>query len=434
MNVISKIGARYTARPAIFFCVRLHTVPSFRLFQRCYNHFMKRILASVAVLVLLLGSAAYYFWNTSDQPVRVTPGGLSSGVLESAEDDSRAAIRKADIGLALKASAENKAVITTRDAQRTFDAAQLHYAFRLSTSTVEYLVSILDSSTPLAEPYKSIAAYSLLHTYYDTGDILFMIKAVSQSSFMSGTIVPRAQAFFPAVFEKDPTAFSIADRRAYFAAHLMALAERSDTIAAPATATTELLKLYREERDKAQKVVFLRLAQTYYRTALQRLDDRLYNSVEPVSAYDTVVGINHLAISTDYIRHNGFESNFPGVATYDIPVMLDLSLSIAREEVPSLVMFSTYLNAYFGAKYLPATASNDAHIDGLVRNIVGIPPFEQISQYSWATKRLINSKEAGYTDVFRRQNIRLIATRSETLRAFLTSKDGWTAKDFGISQ
>lgn len=390
-----------------------------------------QILLAIVIAILIIGAGTFW-WLERVQTMPSSPlVQLPGGTLEDMSSSYVKIISSADVGAVQQMPLPTKVVGSAQEAQEAMSAGQLHYAFRLASSTTAYLVSVLDSQSPEVDPYKSSAAYNLLHTYYETHSFGFLTSAVDTSVFMKEQIVPKAAAYFPDLFSKaTSTIKKSSERNRYFVGLLLAVGERDDSIAAPATASHELMHMYVDATSTKERTMLHDLALKEYQTALTRLSARLYRSTEPVSAYDTLIGINHLAIATDYARSSGIADTFPEMSQFDIVSMMSVARPIAWEEVYSLRHFTDYLALLYSVKYLPAGPENDAKIDAIAQNIVGKPDALQKGPYSFAMQSLVRTKDAGYEKVFRRQNLAIIAKRSTTMRLFLEQVDGWTAADF----
>ena len=151
-----------------------------------------------------------------------------------------------------------------------------------------------------------------------------------------------------------------------------------------------------------------------------------------MSAYDLVAGLDNLATIVDGITLYQLEKEFPEVAGLDATEMLRTANATARSEASGLDMYTTYLYAVHLARFSGDTSENDQIIDTLVKRLTGVPPFNSLGRNSWAMKKLVGSRSADFSNAYRRENIAAVARRSATLREFLTTKDGWTDKDFAL--
>ena len=402
------------------------------------NKFARHVVLFFVILIVFVISATLFVSFQKPNSLHEVEDVTKSKYLEETSNEYDSAIRTANIDIVNNTpSADSFGTSDENDANKLFEIAHLQYSFNLATKTVEYLAKILDSDSPEFEPYKSIAAYSLLHTFYDTGgDIAFMAAAVEKSAFMK-EISTEAKNVFPSLFEKPFSEMNYSDKTLYFTSYLIALSDREDSLAIPANALMELSRAYVTSK-KGQDVTKSSTFKFELDKQLSIVAKRLKNRLEPVttitvSAHDTVTGLNLTSATISYLRDQKIESEFPETSSMKPLELLDFSYKVAQEEVPSLEMFTTYLNALYSTKYLDNTEENNKKIDSFVKRITGDAPFENLNEYSWATKHFINTKKDYSSPFFRRENIALIASRSTTLKEFLIMKDGWTDEDFLIT-
>lgn len=397
-----------------------------------------RIGIGIAVVVLGILAAAWYFYGTRTSytpPVDVSTSPIVPESIELVDVDMRTALRSGNIDAAINAPApETLATETTADAQRLFNLAQEQHSFGRTAEALAYLVPLLDSNSPSFTPFKSIGAYLFIRVADDAGKgAAFLAESIARSSYMSA-LTPRASKVFPRVFETLPSVTDIHDTTLYRTAYLIALSEVSnDTIAVPANVALELLRLYAAPTaTTVEKNIYAPYIRSSIQTAKRVSRDR-FESAAPSSAYDTVSGLNALAIGADIMTHYSL-ADFKDIPKADVLQLLDLSRVVAQQRVPSLTSFTSYLNALYGARYLDATQErNTKRINTFMQNILGPAPFEKLNEHSWAMKYIANAKSGSYMNYYARENIVLIASRSEILREFLKLKAGWTDADFATS-
>jgi hypothetical protein len=402
------------------------------------------IFISIAVASLGVVAVLWYLYNgtrTSSVPTTDVPATQTSGSgfvvpesIEQVDTAMRTALQNSDIAAIQDAPVPGTLPTeTTADAQRLFNLAQEQYAFGRSNEALAYLTPLLDSPSEAFGPFKSAAGYLLLRITADTDRGAVAIKdAVAKSSYMRA-LTPRAEKVFPRVFENLPASTDTQGAALYFVSYLVALGETAtDTIAVPANIALELLRVYdAPDTSAADKAIYAPDILKGMQRAQVMVGERV-SSVVPVSAYDTVAGLNALAVAIDMVHYSGLPE-FNEVAKADVLQLLDLSRTFAQQKVPLLTSHTSYLNALYGARYLEVSERNDKRINTFMTNILGPAPFDKLNEYSWAMKYLADAKSGAYTNPYARENIALIASRSENLRAFLTLKDGWTDADFKIT-
>lgn len=395
------------------------------------------ITLGIIVLLLVLGAGAYYYY--------ATPATEDEAELSFSER-FRNAFRSADPSIVeTLPEPSSLEANSAADAQYIFDVSRLASGFKVPEKNLEYLGRILDSDSPDVDMYKSLSAYFVLHTYYDTRrDIDFMIDAVEKTEFTQA-LTPRAQTVFPdslELFTTSTSEMTFFQETLYFTSYLVALSEvRADSLAAPANASYEIATAYIDHMysDDSQKDPALGAAyEALLHDQLGKTLDRIATTFgsestsSTISAYETVVGLNNVATAINYLRDAGLADEFPEIENINTTAFLAASYDIARREVIPLDLYTTYKYALQLAKYSEDTDENNERLDMLVQRIIGDAPFENVGEYSWATGRLIGARVGPFYNPYRKENHAAIARRSPTMREFLIMKDGWTDTDFEL--
>lgn len=337
------------------------------------------------------------------------------------------------------AAPEDYSTDTKVDAQKIFVASRLTGAFDLNNRSVDYLIKILDSNSPEFSEFKSIAAYFLVHTFYDTGgDVEFMMKSIERSKFMDSYTV-KAKVLFPELYKQKPSnGMSYEIKSLYFASYLVALSERGDSLAITSNSVLELTRAYIFSKINESNFTSItsgdleEMLQSQIKLALLRgVASTPEKLVEKNEIYhDRLVGLNTFAVSVDELSSFGFDKNFPQLKDVKIATMYEEANEIAKNKVVTLYAFSNYLFAAHLAKFSSDTEVNNQKINMLVTRIIGETPFDGIPAKFWTKKHLLVSKSGNYYNLYRRENIAAIARRNSGLKEFLSVKAGWTKEDF----
>lgn len=325
------------------------------------------------------------------------------------------------------------------DAQKLFVAARLTNVFDFNDRNVDYLVKILDSKSPEFEPYKSVAAYFLLHTFYDSnGDIEFMMAAVNKSEFMRN-LVPQAKGVFPGLFNIPFASMNYTEKSLCFTSFLIVLSDRKDSLAIPANASLELGRAYITSQKNLSSRYASSTLEPYLHSqlliAVERYNDNAMlekSKQETGFEHTTLVGLNTLAMTIDDLRQFGFGKVFPEVQSINPQALYARGNDIAKVSVPSLYIFSSYLYALHLSKFSEDTQENNDKIQSLVRRMTGLSPFSKVTSHSWVTKYVLTAQSGDHTNYYRKENMATIARRSPLMKEFLIMKGGWVNKDFEL--
>jgi hypothetical protein len=408
----------------------------------------------VVIVFLLAGAVIFTFSKTKPaaQPQPYLSGELN---LQDVRRSLLDAYRSGNFDLA--ENLPNPGIVpieTNEDALSAFYASRFSAHTRLRDKQIGYLLRIVDSNEPTTDELRGIAAYFLLHVFYDYNRDLGVLKDVIARSSYLNSLTPRARAVFPeslGIFTTPPDEMAFFKQRLYFAAYLTALSEARplDTFSASANAAREIFFAYNESllnpanrlQNQTPEGMSAEGLETMYLDVLNDLlarslgylrtdffippDGDSFTSLFP---YDAVVGLNHLAFMIRRVREVEAEQKFPTLRDVEPAVLFATSLNLAKRNELSLASFTAYNYALYLSLHSPQTAANDAKIEELVRFIVGDPPFE--ARIKTAAQRFIGVKELP-PDAMRGFNeVSAIARRSPLLRDFLKQKDGWTEADF----
>lgn len=397
------------------------------------SHKKRTIILALIILVAVIVLSVFAYTKT--QSTR-TPLIMSEELLLEA-------IKAGDPSLAQNLPDPDTLLLNSEsDVRNVFNMAQLSFAYQLSSRNEDYLLKIVDTPGSTTEIYRSIAAYFLLHIFYDTHDIAKQVGAIQSSSFLSG-YTEVAASFFPEIFEKDIATLTGGEQSLYVAAYFMALGDRGDSVVFPANAAHELVRAYRLYRETAdynpeseKAVQYRRYITEQLRIASERLR-LVYTLSYPgkLIAHDVVSGSNNFALAVHLIRDGQMENEFPIVQDWDIIALHENAYGIAKMEVPALKKFTTYLYALRSAERLePKEILNDETVDLLVRELVGNAPFTDIGENSWAYRRLseIENAKAYPYYWYTKEAVATIARKSELMRQFLTSEGGWEPSDWEL--
>lgn len=330
--------------------------------------------------------------------------------------------------LPLAAELDNE---STADAEKIFAISRASAVFDMGDRTVDYLVRILDSDSPDFEPYKTIAAYFLVHTFYDTNrDIVFMANAVEKSTFMD-EVTEKAKTFFPELFAKRLEDLTIPESSLYFASYLFALSERPDSVAVPGNAALELARAYTHIEQNLDSPLRGITSTSTLAIALNEQYTLMSNRIEarnlPLDnpsehlAYDTLVGINTVSSSITLLRLYGLDQNFPILAEVNIIDNFQYATKLARADAFSLHMFTNYLYLRYLLLFEPSTPEVNAKIAELVENMIGVYPYEQVTNNSWVVGalRYASPTNSVYGSYFQ-SDMKALAERDSNFKRFLS--------------
>lgn len=375
-------------------------------------------------LVILFSALFIVFKSLPDSGDPTAPE-VNAPIIRQALSETDASIID---DLPLAAELENESVV---DAEKIFAFSRASAVFDMGDRTVDYLVRILDSESPDFDPYKTIAAYFLVHTYYDTNrDIVFMANAVKKSTFMEG-VTEKAKTFFPELFEIPLESLSIPESSLYFASYLFALSERPDSVAVPGNAALELARAYAHIEQNPDSPLREITSTSTLAVALNEQYNLMSNRIEarnlPLNnpsahfAYDTLVGINTVSNSITLLRLYGLDQNFPILTEVNIAENFEYATVLAREDAFSLYMFTNYLYLRYMILFEPNTPETNEKIEELVENIIGVYPYEYVTNNSWVmgALRYASPTNSVYGSYFQ-SDMKALAERNNNFKTFLS--------------
>ncbi|MFA5841720.1 MAG: hypothetical protein WC835_02010 [Candidatus Paceibacterota bacterium] len=325
---------------------------------------------------------------------------------------------------------------TEGDAQKLFGASRMSAVFDFGNRTSGYLAKILDSESPEFEPYKSIAGYFLLHSFYDSGgSVTFMANAVESSKFMDD-ITKRAATVFPGLFSIPLEKMTYPEKSLYFASYLIAMSDRNDSVAIPGNASLELSRAYLQMKKYPESSLYKIVSvanvedklHNQFAIVLDRLENRKQSNYSgqadlEYASYDTLAGLNLTSVAIDSLRQFGVAGAFPEVESIDTGANFANSYGISKENATSLFRFTNYLYVRHMAVFSEETPENKAKIEELVKNMVGVSPYQNVTEYSWIIKTMKKvSNSDGIYGFYTVKDISSIAKRSENFREYLNTK------------
>lgn len=393
----------------------------------------------IAVLAILGGwrfvQRANYALPATTGVEDAVPNPALVGAFDAVGTSTREAITHADItALAGDPAPTALTIDAAADAQQAFDLAQKHFVFKRFSDAASYLTVILDSTNAAALPFKAAAAHLFLRAaYVEERDVEFLAASIAKSTYMS-SLTPKARAVFPQAFATVPGALGEKDELLYLVSYYVALSDDlPDSVALPASAALELSRLYLAEgASQTDKVAYASRIHTVLARSVAGITAWRAES-KAFSAYDMLVGMNTLAITTDLLQYYK-ASEFTEITDVDVLELLNVSQDLAFEKVPLLTQATSYLLALYTMRHAGVQdVSRDAYFEILVRRVVGKPPFEDVDEYSWATKYLTDTQSGSYSDPYSRENLAFIASQNATMHDFLLTKGGWTEADFKLA-
>lgn len=384
----------------------------------------RNFFAIVIVATIVIGAFVYsVFWYRSLTTILTIPENYTTVFTNAIHKADPSVIKTLPPASALPDKTEE-------DAEKLFIASRVSAVFDFGNRTSAYLVRILDSKSPEFEPYKSIAAYFLVHSFYDSkGDVVFMANAVKSSRFMDN-VSKKAEEVFPGLFAIPFDKMTYSEKSLYLASYLIAVSDRNDSVAIPGNAALELSRAYIQMNKYPNSSLYRTVSTSTIErelhiqldTVLNRLGKREQDNYTEQTGFfhDTVAGLNLTSLTIDNLRLFGLSNVFPETKIVNTEANFARSYSITKDNVPSLYMFTNYLYARHMALFSENTPENNVKIEELVKNMIGLPPYKSVIKYSWINKTMdrVNNGDGIY-GFYTVKNISSIAKRSKNFKEFL---------------
>jgi len=399
--------------------------------KKNYGYWIFLIIVAIVALLFSIFNELGVFNRGADKTL---PENATKTLPENYEQLFTEAIDRADATIIIELPlASDLPAVTAKDAEAIFAAAIISDVFNYGNRTIDYLIRILDSESPEFAPYKSIAAYFLLHSFYSSGgDVQFMAAAVEKSAFMRA-IKFKAEASYPELFAIPFSQMTHAEKSLYFASHLLVLSDRPDSIAIPGNASLELSRalaqMNRFPDSALYRITSVGEVEEKLRTQLQIVSSRIDKLNLPqnttyteVQAYDIVTGLNNYSSAIDLLRQFSQVEKFPELSAVDTTSNYAISADLASRYAPSLFQFTNYLHLRNIVNNPTNSVEETEKVEELVANLIGVSPYPNINSNSWVFRvlsRLGQGDPIYYT--YLRQDIGLIAERSPNMRNFLVT-------------